>query len=82
VSVVVRRITGPEVLTRAEVAHVLGVHPSTVTRWAVDGLLRHFRTPTGERRYRRRDVQDFLNRPRPERLAPRTPRPREPARAR
>src|SRR6266487_1991211 len=58
-----RRITGPDVLTRAEVAHVLGVHPSTVTRWAIRGLLPHFRTPNGERRYRRRQVQDLLNNP-------------------
>jgi excisionase family DNA binding protein len=65
-----RRIAGPEVLTRAEAAQVLGVHPSTVTRWAINGRLRHFRTPSGERRYRRCDVQDFLSRPRPERRAP------------
>ncbi|HXZ73227.1 MAG TPA: helix-turn-helix domain-containing protein [Streptosporangiaceae bacterium] len=65
----VRRITGPEILTRAEVAQVLEVHPSTVTRWATTGLVSYFRTPAGERRYHRREVQDFLNQP-PERLAP------------
>ena len=68
--VVARTVTGPEVLTRTEVAEVLAVHPSTVTRWAAAGILPHFRTPSGERRYRRCEVQDFLNRPRAERLAP------------
>jgi excisionase family DNA binding protein len=58
-----RRITGPEVLTRGEVAQVLEVHPSTVARWAAAGLLPCFRTPAGERRYRRSEVQDFLNQP-------------------
>ena len=67
---VVRRITGPEILTRAEVAQVLEVHPSTVTRWATAGLLPYFRTPAGERRYHRCEVQDFLNQPHPECLAP------------
>jgi excisionase family DNA binding protein len=65
-----RTVTGPEVLTRTEVAEVLAVHPSTVTRWATAGILPHFRTPSGERRYRRCEVQDFLNRPRAQRLAP------------
>src|SRR5206468_2014169 len=65
-----RRLTGPEVLTRAEVARVLEVHPSTVTRWATAGLLPYFRTPAGERRYHRREVQDFLNKPSPAHLAP------------
>lgn len=58
-----REIIGPGVLTCGEVAHVLGVHPSTVTRWATAGLLPCFRTPAGERRYYRREVQNFLNEP-------------------
>jgi len=56
-----RRITGPPLLTRAEAAQVLGVHPSTVTRWAAAGLLPCVRTPSGERRYRSRDVEELLN---------------------
>ncbi|HXZ73197.1 MAG TPA: helix-turn-helix domain-containing protein [Streptosporangiaceae bacterium] len=56
-------------LTRAEVAQVLGVHPSTVTRWATVGLLPYFHTPAGERRYYRREIQDFLNQPGTARLA-------------
>jgi excisionase family DNA binding protein len=60
---VARRLTGPAVLTRLEVAQVVGVHPATVARWAGTGVLPFFRTPSGERRYRRQDVQEFLNRP-------------------
>lgn len=56
-----RRITGPPLLTRAEAAQVLGVHPSTVARWAAAGLLPYARTPSGERRYRSRDVEELLN---------------------
>lgn len=60
---VARVIKGPAVLTRAEVAEALGVHPATVTRWAKIGVLPAFRTPSGERRYHRRDVEEFLNTP-------------------
>lgn len=68
VTSVARRITGPEVLTRTEVAAVLGVHASTVARWASSGVLPYFRTPSGERRYHRHDVEDLLNRLRNKRL--------------
>jgi excisionase family DNA binding protein len=57
-----RRLTGPEILTRAEAAQVLGVHPATVARWAAAGILPSFRTPSGERRYHRCDVQALINR--------------------
>jgi excisionase family DNA binding protein len=57
-----RRITSPETLTRAEAAQALGVHPATVARWAAAGTLPSFRTPSGERRYRRCDVETLLNR--------------------
>jgi excisionase family DNA binding protein len=56
-----RRLTGPAILTRAEAAQALGVHPSTVARWAATGVLPSFRTPSGERRYHRRDVEALLN---------------------
>jgi excisionase family DNA binding protein len=60
---VTRIIIGPDVLNRAELAQALGVHPATVTRWAKIGVLPAFRTPSGERRYHRRDVENFLNAP-------------------
>lgn len=69
VGVVAQKIIGPEALTRAEVAAVLGVHPSTIARWATAGLLPCFRTPTGERRYHRCEVQAFLNQAQPDALA-------------
>lgn len=57
-----RRLTSPEILTRAEAAQALGVHPATVARWAAADILSSFRTPSGERRYRRCDVEALLNR--------------------
>lgn len=59
---VARRLTGPAILTRAEAAQALGVHPATVARWAAAGTLLSFRTPSGERRYHRCDVEALLNR--------------------
>jgi excisionase family DNA binding protein len=56
-------VIGPAVLTRAEVARAVGVHPATVARWATSGTLPSFRTPSGERRYHRQDIEDFLNHP-------------------
>lgn len=43
-------------LTRAEVARLLHVDPTTVTRWARDGKLPAIRLPSGHRRYRQVDV--------------------------
>lgn len=47
----------PELMTPSEVAHLFGVHPRTVLRWGVEGLLgsRCF-TPGGRVRYRREVV--------------------------
>ena len=56
-----RKLTGPAILTRAEAAQALGVHPATVARWAATGILPSFRTPSGERRYHRCDVEALLN---------------------
>jgi excisionase family DNA binding protein len=58
---VARKLTGPAILTRAEAAQALGVHPATVARWAATGILPSFRTPSGERRYHRCDVEALLN---------------------
>jgi transposase len=61
VSAEIRRLTGPEILTRAEAARALGVHPATVARRAAAGILASFRTPSGERRYHRCDVEALIN---------------------
>ena len=53
---------GPLLLVN-EVAQLLNVHPSTVKRWADRGLLPCYRLGTrGDRRFRRIDIEDFLQR--------------------
>ncbi len=54
-----------ELLTRAQVAEMLCVSPSTVTRWADEGRLTCVRTLGGHRRYQRREIleiSDFIYR--------------------
>jgi excisionase family DNA binding protein len=51
---------GDEILTRAEVARLFRVKPSTVTRWAQIGRLRSFRMVGGHRRYYVSEVTAFL----------------------
>jgi len=46
-----------EDLTRAEVAEILRVHPTTVARWAEEGALPHWKTPGGQLRFRREDIE-------------------------
>lgn len=38
---------------------MFAVHRATVARWAEDGLLRGFKTPGGQWRFRRVDVEAF-----------------------
>ncbi len=45
-----------EWLSLSEVAHELGVHPSTVRNWANQGRIPVHRTPGGHRRFRREEV--------------------------
>lgn len=47
-------------LTPADVARIFGVSTVTVAAWADSGRLPHFRTPGGQRRFRRADVDAFL----------------------
>lgn len=47
-------------MTSGQVARLFGVATETVIRWADEGKLAHFRTPGGQRRYRREDVETFL----------------------
>lgn len=49
-----------EWLTRAQVATVLAVSPSTVTRWADEGRLRCVRTLGGHRRYHKREIAQIV----------------------
>jgi len=48
-------------LTPGEVAHMLGVHVNTVRRWSNRGVLEaYYIGPRGDRRFRRRDVEQQL----------------------
>ena len=48
-------------LTTADVANLLHVHPNTIRQWANKGLLRTYRLgPRGDRRFKLEDVNSFL----------------------
>ncbi|MDQ3771219.1 MAG: BldC family transcriptional regulator [Actinomycetota bacterium] len=49
-----------DLLTPAEVAKRFRVDPKTVTRWAKAGKLSSIRTLGGHRRYRKEEVDRFL----------------------
>jgi excisionase family DNA binding protein len=55
----VQRLLDPP-LTLEEVARLLQVCPTTVRRYTNRGLLRHYRTPGNQRRFRLSDVLEFL----------------------
>lgn len=46
-------------LATGAAAEVLGVHPDTLIRWTNEGRVRHWRTPKGQRRYRRADIEEL-----------------------
>jgi excisionase family DNA binding protein len=48
-------------LTISEAARLLGVSLSTVRRWSDAGVLPSYRTPGGQRRYNRDQLDSFLN---------------------
>ena len=48
-------------LTSGEAARMLGVHENTVRRWGNKGILQAYRVgPRGDRRFRQRDIDNFL----------------------
>lgn len=49
-----------EWLTLGEVAHILGVHPSTVRLWADQGKIPVHRTQGGHRRFRRSELELWM----------------------
>jgi excisionase family DNA binding protein len=52
----------PEWLTLGQAAKYLGVAQSTIRKWSDHGRVPAFYTPGGHRRYRRGDLDNFLNR--------------------
>ena len=52
----------PDWLTLGQAAKYLGVAQSTIRKWSDQGRLHAFYTPGGHRRYRRGDLEDFLQR--------------------
>jgi excisionase family DNA binding protein len=52
----------PEWLTLGQAAKYLGVAQSTIRKWSDQGRVPTFYTPGGHRRYRRRDLDVFLER--------------------
>jgi excisionase family DNA binding protein len=54
-----------EWLSLSEVAHLLGVHPSTVRSWSDQGILPVHRTKGGHRRYRRSELDLWIQSQRP-----------------
>ena len=52
----------PDWLTLGQAAKYIGVAQSTIRKWSDQGLLPAFYTPGGHRRFRRRDLDDFLAR--------------------
>jgi excisionase family DNA binding protein len=50
----------PDWLTLGQAARYLGVAQSTIRKWSDDGRVRAFYTPGGHRRYRRGDLETFL----------------------
>jgi excisionase family DNA binding protein len=56
----------PEWLTLGEAARYLGVAQSTIRKWSDNGRVRAFYTPGRHRRYRREDLDAFLDSSGPE----------------
>jgi len=52
----------PDWLTLGQAAKYLGVAQSTIRKWSDQGRVPTFYTPGGHRRYRRRDLDAFLER--------------------
>ncbi len=51
----------PQMLTTAEAARLLHVHPNTIRQWSNKGLLHAFRLGTrGDRRFKREEIDRFI----------------------
>jgi len=53
-----------KLLRPGEAARILGVHATTLRRWSDKGMVKtYYVGRRGDRRFRRKDIVDFLNRP-------------------
>src|SRR5438309_8468540 len=52
----------PDWITLGQAAKYLGVAQSTIRKWSDQGRVPAFYTPGGHRRYRRHDLETFLDR--------------------
>lgn len=59
-AVEISKVALPDHLSIGIAATALGVSTDTLRRWDRDGRLRAVRTPTGQRRFRRSDVEALL----------------------
>jgi excisionase family DNA binding protein len=59
-----------KILMPGEVAALFRVDPKTITRWAMDGKLPHFRTLGNQRRFYEDEMQAILEENRRPRTAP------------
>lgn len=53
-------VSNQPLLRRTEAAGILGIHPKTLDANARDGLIPFVALPSGQRRYRREDIEAFL----------------------
>lgn len=52
--------TSPNWLTLSQAADTLGIHATTLRRWADEGIIRCFRTPGGHRRFLEEDLYTYV----------------------
>ena len=48
-----------EYYTPAQAANLLGVHPESLRRWEREGKITSYRTPGGQRRFLKREIERF-----------------------
>ncbi|MBC6473303.1 MAG: helix-turn-helix domain-containing protein [Hormoscilla sp. GM102CHS1] len=48
-----------EYYTPAQAANLLGAHPESLRRWEREGKIQSYRTPGGQRRFLKREIERF-----------------------
>jgi excisionase family DNA binding protein len=57
----VKAVDGPELLTPSEAAALFGVTVKTLGAWRAKGLICYLRTPGGETRYSRAELEQLIS---------------------